>query len=144
MVFVWLHLEKKEWKQFHSESLSWHDFRESYSLCTMHEGTGDISQHPACPKMNHVTMLNKMSGSLASFSMIRLASKFFAKVTVTFVGFASVMSTRCCSWHVKEDDRVFPIFVLPPNHFDKVAVTFFDNVIVLTPCCNGQSCLQIS
>ena len=45
---------------------------------------------------------------------------------------------------MKEDDRVFPIFVLPPNHFDKVAVNFFDNVIVLTPCCTGQSCLRIS
>ena len=57
---------------------------------------------------------------------------------------------------MKEDDRVFPIFVLPPNHFDKVAVTFYhmlywavlppnfvakvantssDNVTELLPCC---------
>ena len=91
------------------------------------------------------------------FQWFVVPPKFFAKVTVTFVGFASVMSmtvtfvgfasvmsTCCCTQHLKEDDRVFPKFVLPPNHFDKVAATFFDNVIVFTPCCTGQSCLRIS
>ena len=34
------------------------------------------------------------------------------------------------------------IFVLPPNHFDKVAVTFFHNVIVLSPCCTEISLLK--
>ena len=41
--------------------------------------TGDISQQPACFKINHVIMLKKMSASLESLSMIRLASKILCQ-----------------------------------------------------------------
>jgi hypothetical protein len=33
-------------------------------------------------------------------------------LAVTFFGFAAVLSTCCCARHVKEDDRVFQLFVL--------------------------------
>ena len=95
LVQIGLHVLKSSWRYtvtfnigaidcigswgFSFIELSWHDFRESYSLCTRHEATGDISQHPACPKINHVIMLNKMSGFLASNSMIRLASKILCQ-----------------------------------------------------------------
>jgi hypothetical protein len=78
------------------------------------------------------------------FNDLSCLQKFFAKVAVTFFGFVTVLSTCCCARQVKEDDRVFQLFVLPPNYFDKVAVTFFDYAKVLSPCCIGQSCLQIS
>jgi hypothetical protein len=44
--------------------------------------------------------------------MISLASKLFANLAVTFFCFAAVLSTCCCARHVKEDDRVFQLFVL--------------------------------
>jgi hypothetical protein len=67
----------------------------------------------ACPKINHVMLWSKVTGwgSLASLSMICLASKILCQL-VTFFGFAAVLSTCCCTRHVKEDDRVFQLFVL--------------------------------
>jgi len=67
----------------------------------------------ACPKINHVMLWNKVTvtGSLASLSMICLASKILCQLG-TFFCFAAVLSTCCCARHVKEDDRVFQLFVL--------------------------------
>jgi hypothetical protein len=47
----------------------------------------------------------------ASLSMICLASKILCQLG-TFFCFAAVLSTCCCARHVKEDDRVFQLFVL--------------------------------
>jgi hypothetical protein len=58
----------------------------------------------ACPKINHVMLWNKVTGSLPP--------KLFANLAVTFFGFAAVLSTCCCGRHVKEDDRVFQYFIL--------------------------------
>jgi hypothetical protein len=172
LVQIGLHVLKSNWRYtatfnigaidcigrwgFSFIELSWHDFRclEHFNLwtersvwpslgsvCILYTQQVTVTlvirwQSPSCK--------TRWQGPWQVFQWFVLPPKFFAKVTVTFVGFASVMSTRCCTRHVKEDDRVFDIFVLPPNHFDKVAVTFFDNVIVLTPCCTGRSCLRIS
>jgi hypothetical protein len=85
--------------------------------------TGDISQHPACPKINHVIMLNKMSGSLASLSMIRLASKILCQ------------SDCHLRWLCVSVDTLLYWAVLPPNFVAKVADTLFDNVTELLPYC---------
>ncbi len=86
----------------------------------------------------------RWQGPWQVFHWFVLPPKFFAKVAVTFFGFATVLSTCCCTRQVKQDDRVFQLFVLPPNYFDKVAVTYFDYAIMLSPCCIGQLCLRIS
>jgi hypothetical protein len=74
---------------------------ESFSSCTR-------------PKINHDMLWNKVTatGSLASLSMICLADKILCQLAVAFFCFAAVLSTCCCARHVKEDDRVFQLFVL--------------------------------
>jgi len=47
-----------------------------------------------------------------SFNDLTCLKKFFANLAVGFICFAAVLSTCCCAWHVKEDGRVFQLFVL--------------------------------
>ena len=88
---------------------------ESFSSCTRHEETGDISLHLCMPQIKSCHVVKhgcKVLDKTFNFQWFVLPPKFFANLAVTFFGIASVLSICCCSWHVKEDDRVFQLFVL--------------------------------
>jgi hypothetical protein len=44
----------------------------------------------------------RLQGPWQVFQLFVLPPKFFANLAVTFFGFAAVLSTCCCAWHVKE------------------------------------------
>ena len=88
---------------------------ESFSSCTRHEETGDISLRLCMPQIKSCHVLKhgcRVLDKSFNFQWFVLPPKFFANLAVTFFGIAAVLSIRCCSRHVKEDDRVFQLFVL--------------------------------
>ena len=54
--------------------------KESFSSCTRHEATGDISLRICTTQKNNDMLWNKVTGSLASLSMICLASKILCQL----------------------------------------------------------------
>ena len=88
---------------------------ESFSSCTRHEETGDISLRLCMPQIKSCHVVKhgcRVLDKSFNFQWFVLPPKFFANLAVTFFGFAAVLSTCCCARHVKEDDRVFQLFVL--------------------------------
>ena len=88
---------------------------ESFSSCTRHEATGDISLRLCMPQIKSCHVVKhgcRVLDKSFNFQWFVLPPKFFANLAVTFFCFAAVLSTCCCARHVKEDDRVFQLFVL--------------------------------
>ena len=88
---------------------------ERFSSCTRHEETGDISLRLCMPQIKSCHVVKhgcRVLDKSFNFQWFVLPPKFFANLAVTFFGIATVLSICCCSRHVKEDDRVFQLFVL--------------------------------
>ncbi len=86
--------------------------KESFSSCTRHKATGDISLRLCMTKKIMTCYETRLQGPWQVFQWFVLPPKFFADLAVTFFGFAAVLSTCCCARHVKKDHRVFQLFVL--------------------------------